>query len=282
MADTAALDRRCRVGLVQLCSGADVAINLAATAAAVDTAVAQGAEVVMVPEGFACLGTAAERIAIAESLDDEGPILAACRALARRHRIHLLLGGFPEACDERRTWNTAVHLDPEGALLARYRKIHLFDVDLADGTRLTESASTAAGDQPVLTRFPFGRTGLSICYDLRFAALYETLVQGGARVLTAPSAFTASTGRDHWDVLLRARAIETQCWMLAPAQVGAHGGGRVSFGHSLAVDPWGRVVLDLGEEPGVGVVEIDPRIVDEVRRRLPSLRHRRMIRGITP
>jgi predicted amidohydrolase len=277
--------RPCRFGLVQTTATDDLEANLVATERAVGEAVSRGAEVVSVPEGFAWLGNATGRLAVAEPLDAAapGPILERCLALARRHRVDLLLGGFPEACDDTRTWNTALHVGPDGTLRARYRKLHLFDVDLPDGTRLEESASTAAGDLAVTTELPCGTTGLTICYDLRFPALYQRLVDGGARVLTVPSAFTATTGRDHWEVLLRARAIETQCWVLAAAQVGPHGGGRVSFGHSLAVDPWGRVVLDLGDEgPAVGVVEVDPAVADEVRARLPSLRHRRAIGGIAP
>ncbi|HSG89590.1 MAG TPA: nitrilase-related carbon-nitrogen hydrolase, partial [Pseudomonadales bacterium] len=241
-----------RVGLVQLCTTDDVRANLAATAAGVAEAAALGAATVMLPEAFAYLGPPRGRLAVAEALDGDranGPILDACRELAVRHRVDLLLGGFPERCDAARTWNTAVHLAADGSIRARYRKIHLFDVDLADGTTLRESASTGAGDRPVLTDLPCGRTGLTICYDMRFPGLYQRLVDEGATVLTAPSAFTATTGAAHWHVLLRARAIECQSWMLAAAQVGSHGGGRVSFGHSLAVDPWGRVRLDLGEAP---------------------------------
>jgi predicted amidohydrolase len=267
------------VGLVQLCSTADVTANLAATEAGVGEAVALGARVVMLPEAFAYIGPPQGRLEVAESLDGDGPVLDRCRTLARRHGIDLLVGGFPEARDATRTWNTALHLDAAGELQARYRKIHLFDVDLDDGTRLLESETTAPGDAAVVADLPCGRTGLSICYDLRFPPLYRSLVDAGATVLTAPSAFTATTGRDHWHVLLRARAIECQSWMLAAAQVGAHGGGRVSFGHSLAVDPWGRVRLDLGTEPGVGLVQVDPEQMAEIRARLPSLRHARPFRA---
>ncbi|MDZ7825066.1 MAG: nitrilase-related carbon-nitrogen hydrolase [Gammaproteobacteria bacterium] len=171
-------------------------------------------------------------------------------------------------------------MDPEGQLQARYRKIHLFDVDLDDGTRLLESETTAAGDAAVVADLPCGRTGLTICYDLRFPPLYRSLVDASATVLTAPSAFTAAppaaiTGT----CCCGPGAIECQSWMLAAAQVGAHGGGRVSFGHSLAVDPWGRVRLDLGTEPGVGLVEVDPEQMTEIRARLPSLRHARPFRA---
>jgi len=269
-----------RVGLIQLCATPDVQANLATAEALARRAVTQGAEVVMLPEAFAQLGPPAERLAIAEPRPEGGPILERCRALARRLEAELLLGGFPERmAGERRTGNTAVHLDRQGQIVARYRKIHLFDVDLPDGTRLRESESTAPGEVGVLTPMPFGLCGLTICYDLRFPTLYEQLADGGAQALAVPSAFTATTGPLHWHTLLRARAVECQCWVLAPAQVGLHFGHRVSYGHTLAVDPWGRIHLDLGRRQGVGVVDVDPAAVAEVRSRLPSLANRRLERG---
>jgi predicted amidohydrolase len=241
---------------------------------AVAACAADGAAVVMLPEACTYLGRADGRLAVAEGLDADGPMLAACRRMARDAGVHLLVGGFPEAADATRTFNTALHLDDGGRLRAAYRKIHRFDVDLDDGTRLRESDSTAAGDAVVVTDAPCGRTALTICYDLRFPELYRRCVDAGATVLTAPSAFTARTGPDHWETLLRARALESQCWMLAAAQTGDHGGGRRSHGHALAVDPWGTVVLDLGTEPGHGLVRVDPARTAEVRARLPSLAHR--------
>lgn len=266
-----------RVALVQMCSTEDVAANLRAAAESAARAADAGAATVMLPEAFAYLGRPAGRIAVAEPLDAgaDGPILAACRGIAREHEVHLLAGGFPEACDERHTFNTALHIDPAGQLRARYRKLHLFDVDLADGTSLRESSNTAAGDALVTTDLPCGTTGMTICYDMRFPQLYQRLVDAGATVLTAPSAFTTSTGAAHWHLLLRARAVECQAFMLAAAQTGEHGGGRSSYGHSLAVDPWGRVLLDMEDRLGVGLVDLDPDAVDAVRARLPSLRHRR-------
>lgn len=263
------------VGLVQLCSTTDVAANLASTERLVREAADVGAELVLLPEAFAILGPPAARLAVAESLTEGGPILDRCRALAEDCAVDLVLGGFPEACDAARTWNTLVHLDRSGTVRHRYRKIHLFDVQLGDGTVLSESASTGAGDALVVADLPCGPTGLSICYDMRFPALYTRLVDAGAEVLLAPSAFTATTGAAHWHLLLRARAVECQSWMLAPAQVGQHGGGRRSYGHGLVVDPWGEVRLDLGQAVGFGVVEVDREIVARVRRELPSLAHRR-------
>lgn len=265
-----------RVGVAQMCSGEDVEANLEDMTRLVDEAVASGAGLVMLPEGFAYLGAVAGRLAIAESLERPGPILGRCQALAREHRVHLLLGGFPEAADAQRTYNTCLMLDPNGAIVARYRKIHLFDVDLADGTRLQESASTAPGEDLTTARLGCGVLGLSICYDLRFPTLYQRLVDMGATMLTVPSAFTPTTGAAHWHVLLRARAIECQAWVLAPAQVGEHGGGRVSFGHALVVDPWGRVVADAGTEVSMLMVDIDPELVRRSRVQLPSLDHRRL------
>lgn len=265
------------VGLVQLRATTDVEANLAEAERLVTAAADAGASTVMLPEAFAYVGPSADRIALAESLDAGGPIIDRCRTLAERCAVHLVLGGFPEACDAERTWNTLVHLGPDGAIRDRYRKVHLFDVELADGTVLAESRSTGAGDALVVADLPCGPTGLSICYDMRFPQLYQQLVDAGAQVLVAPSAFTATTGRAHWHVLLRARAIECQCWMLAPAQIGEHGGGRISYGHSLAVDPWGEVHLDLGEETGFGLVEVELAKVARVRTELPSLRHRRTL-----
>ncbi|MEE4298548.1 MAG: carbon-nitrogen hydrolase family protein [Pseudomonadales bacterium] len=263
------------VGLVQLNSTADVAANLATTERLVREAADAGAELVLLPEAFAIVAPAAARLAVAESLEGNGPILDRCRTLAAHCAVDLVLGGFPEACDAGHTWNTLVHLDASGDIRHRYRKIHLFDVQLPDGTVLSESESTRAGETLVLADLPCGPTGLSICYDMRFPALYTRLVDAGAEVLLAPSAFTATTGEAHWHLLLRTRAVECQSWMLAPAQVGDHGGGRRSYGHSLAVDPWGEVRRDLGDVVGFGIVEVDRETVARIRRELPSLAHRR-------
>ena len=212
-----------------------------------------------------------------EPLPDGGPVLERCRAMAADNRVHFVFG-FHERAPDGRSFNTCVHLDPEGEIGAFYRKIHLFDVDLADGTRLLESKGTAPGDSPVVTELPFGTLGLSVCYDVRFPGLYQRLADLGAIALTVPSAFTRTTGRDHWHVLLRARAIECQAYVIAPAQYGEHGhANRISYGHALIVDPWGRIVAECPEEgDGFAIADIDAGLVRKVRRELPSLDNRRI------
>lgn len=281
---TAPVDRR--IALVQLCAGPDVAANLKTVDALVAEGADRGAATVLLPEAFAFLGPERDKRAIVEALPpaaSPGPILEHCRQLARRHGVHLILGGFHETGDagERRCYNSCLHLAPDGELRARYRKQHLFDVSLDDGTELRESQGTAAGDDTVVSELPFGTLGLSICYDLRFPYLYQALVDRGAIALTVPSAFTPPTGAAHWHVLLRARAIETQCYVLAPAQHGHNWGKRRSYGHSLVVDPWGEVIAELAEGDGVVTADLDPARVASVRRQLPSLRHRRPAPALT-
>jgi len=266
-----------RTAVVQMRSTPDVAANLASVERLLERAVARGAEFVLLPEAFAFIGPDALKQQITESLPDGGPILAKCQALAAGFGVHLVLGGFHERSGEPgRAYNTCVHLDPTGAIVSTYRKIHLFDVDLADGTHLNESDRTVPGADIVVTPTPFGPLGLSICYDVRFPMLYQQLVDKGALALTVPSAFTLSTGKDHWHVLLRARAIECQAYVLAPAQWGHHHGSRTSYGHALIADPWGCVVAECGEGDGVAIADLETSIVLEARRRLPSLQHRRL------
>ncbi len=261
--------------VVQMRTTPDVSANLAAAEHWVKRAADRGAAFVGLPEAFAFIGPDVEKRAILEPLPDGGPILDRCIRLAQDAGVHLLLGGFHEQASDGRAHNTAVHLTPHGEIAALYRKIHLFDVDLADGTRLAESASTAPGDAAVVTEIPFGLLGLSVCYDVRFPALYQALVERGAIALAVPSAFTASTGKDHWHVLLRARAIECQAYVIAPAQWGPHWKTRVSFGHSLIVDPWGCVIAECSDGEGLAMADLDPAKVREARRALPSLEHKR-------
>ena len=197
------------------------------------------------------------------------PLLTWAQQLAQSLKVELFLGGFPEALDSARTYNTALHLGRDGRLKAAYRKLHLFSVDLPDGTRLDEGENTGTGEQLVLTESEGFTVGLAICYDLRFPLLFERQRMDGATVLTVPSAFTESTGQAHWHALLRARAIEQQCWLLAAAQCGNHGDGRRSYGHSLVLDPWGRVVLDLGEAPAVGLTTLTESALSRARDALP-------------
>jgi deaminated glutathione amidase len=275
-----------RVAAVQLTSTEDVTQNLVTACRLVRDAAGRGAQLVGLPENFAYLGSDRDhRVAIAEPLDPgrDGsistprPILAAMIALARDVGVHVLLGGFPERGHAPgRIRNTAVLLGPDGSIRARYRKIHLFDVDTPDGTRFRESEAIEAGSDVVVAPFPWGGLGLSVCYDLRFPELYRRQSAAGARVLAVPSAFTAETGKDHWHVLLRARAIENQSFVLAPAQFGLHGGQRRSYGHALIVDPWGTVLAECGDQPGVAIADLDFQYQDAVRARLPCLSHRRL------
>jgi predicted amidohydrolase len=265
-----------RVAVAQLTSTPDVAHNLARFDALLLRAVRRDAQLVVFPECFSYLGPEGGQLEIAEDLASPGPILAHCAAAARAHGVELLLGGFWERANQARVYNTSVHLGADGEVKAAYRKIHLFDVDLADGTQLRESALVAPGESVVTSDACCGRLGLSICYDLRFPELYRKLVDAGAVVLAVPAAFTLHTGKDHWHVLLRARAIESQCYVLAAAQTGKHFGTRVSYGHAMVVDPWGTVLAECGEGEGVAVADVDTDVVARIRSQLPSLAHRRL------
>jgi predicted amidohydrolase len=197
--------------------------------------------------------------------------------MARAARVTLIAGGLPERSgDDVRPYNTAVVLDARGEVVARYRKIHLFDVELSQEQAYRESAGTSPGTEPVVIDVVGWKVGLSICYDLRFPELYRALVDRGAQVLVVPAAFTKATGTDHWHALLRARAIEAQCWLLAAAQAGEHPGNRQTYGHSMVIDPWGTIVSELPEGAGVQCFDLDPQRLADVRRRLPSLQHRRL------
>jgi predicted amidohydrolase len=270
--------RRTLVAAVQLSSQADVGQNLAACERLVREAAARGARVVVLPENFAYFGEDSERSAVAERAGDTAaPIQGALSAWAKRERIHLVAGGMPERSeDAKRPFNTLVCYAPSGDFVASYRKIHLFDVDLADGTKLAESASTTPGNRPVVVEMDGFQVGLSICYDLRFPELYRELVARGAEILLMPAAFTLHTGKDHWHVLLRARAIEAQCYVAAAAQWGKHPRGRTTYGHSLVADPWGTVVAEASDGLGFALAAVDSERISDVRRSLPSLAHRRL------
>jgi predicted amidohydrolase len=275
------------VAAVQLTSTEDVAANLARCAALARSAASAGASLIGLPENFAYLGTDRDhRLALAESLpgagrdlkpEESGPILTAMQAVARETGAWLLLGGFPErasAPDHIR--NTSVLLRADGSIAATYRKIHLFDVDVPGGKRFRESETVEAGAAPVVAETPWGPLGLTICYDLRVPELYRALVARGARLLAVPSAFTLETGKDHWSVLLRARAIENQAYVFAPAQFGHHGGNRRSWGHAMVIDPWGAVLSECGDHDGYALAQLDFDYQDRVRASLPCLQHRKV------
>lgn len=268
---------RKKVAAVQMTSTEDVEKNLETSVRLIEAAAADGAALVVLPECFAFLGPEDGKLAIAEALPGGGPILDRFRSLARSRDVEIVLGGFWEkGVDARKVRNACVHLGADGELKAVYRKIHLFDVDLPDGTALCESATVEPGDETVVTATRLGTLGLSVCYDLRFPELYRRLVDRGATILAVPAAFTLTTGKDHWHVLLRARAIESQAYVVAAAQTGRHYGTRVSYGHALVCDPWGTIVSECSEGDGFAIASIDAVAIARVRKTLPSLAHRRL------
>ncbi len=272
----AAPARVVRAAVVQLCSTDDLAFNLRAAREAVADAAGRGASLVAFPENFAFLRREGDPVPCAQDLD--GEIVGTLRDLARKHGVLLLGGTFPERRDDGRIHNTSVLVAPDGAVAAVYRKIHLFDVDLSGalGGSYRESALVAPGSELVVADTPWGGLGLSVCYDLRFPELYRELARRGARILAVPSAFTRETGRDHWEVLLRARAIENQAFVLAPAQWGAHSAERASHGRSMIVDPWGVVLAQAPDRPCVITADLDLDHQERIRRALPALQHRRL------
>lgn len=266
-----------RVAAIQLCSTADLTANLATCRALSERAVSDGARVIVLPECFPFLGHGErDKLAIAEDLDRGGPIVGMLRELAAKYGVWMIGGGMPEVVpgDPERTYNTAVVLDPAGALVARYRKIHLFDVEIPGGAVLKESAATCAGDRRVTVDIDGAKVGLSICYDVRFPELYRALVKNdGAEILLVPAAFTAHTGAAHWHLLLRARAVEDQAYVIAAAQWGMHNAKRESYGHTLAIDPWGTVIGEQAEGDGVVITTLDGAVVAKRRTQMPCLAH---------
>jgi predicted amidohydrolase len=274
------------VAVAQLNAQDDVQANLATIASLVARASKRGAQLVSLPEGCASLGNTEKKRANAEpapTLGDAptvGLALTTLSALARTHRVAIAAGGLAIASsDPARPYNAHVVFDAEGTTRAVYRKLHLFDVDLPDGTTLRESDSSSAGEpsSDLLTVDIGGwRLGLTICYDLRFPELFRALVDRGAHALLVPSAFTVPTGKDHWHVLMRARAIESQCYVAAAAQWGRHPEGRLTYGKSLIADPWGDVIAQASDGVGIALATLDPKRITDVRAQLPSLRHRRL------
>jgi deaminated glutathione amidase len=268
-----------RAGLVQTTTGLDAHRNAAELAEAADRLAADGAAIVFTPEMCGLLDRNSARLAAAARTEAEDPALKALSDVARRRGIAIAIGSLAirdTAADaEGRLANRSFLIAANGRIAARYDKMHLFDVDLPNGDRYRESASFLSGSQVQLADLPWGRLGLTICYDLRFPQLHNVLALAGAQVIAQPAAFTRPTGEAHWHVLLRARAIETGAFVVAAAQTGVHEDGRETFGHSLVVSPWGEVLLDMGAEPGVTIVELDLSRVSETRARIPNLRHAR-------
>ena len=266
-----------RLAVIQLCSTDDLSANLANAEKAIAEAADRGATFVALPENFAFMRREGEPFPCVQSPD--GEILRALSAWARTHRIWLLGGTVPEAIvGDERVYNTSVMFSPDGAEVARYRKIHLFDVSLGPNGEdsYRESTHFAPGSEVVVAQTPFGGVGMSVCYDLRFPELYRALVDREARWIVVPSAFARETGKDHWEVLLRARAIECQCFVLAPAQCGEHSGDRASYGRSMIIDPWGLVIAQAGYEPTVLLADCSDQALDRIRASIPLQAHRRL------
>jgi len=273
-----------RIALLQMTSGTDPAANAQALVAGVAEAAQGGAAMLFTPEMSGLLDRDRQRAARHVVPEGDNPVLAAVRAAAAEHGVWVALGSLavarPDSQGEGRWANRSFVIDAAGAIAARYDKIHMFDVALASGESWRESAAYAPGEAVVTAETPAGKLGLAVCYDVRFPALFEALGRERCDVIAIPAAFTVPTGKAHWHLLQRARAVEASAWVVAAAQVGEHSDGRRTYGHSLVVDPWGEVVLDMGgERPGLGFAEIDPRRIAEIRQQLPSLANRRPVPG---
>jgi predicted amidohydrolase len=267
--------RTLKVGLVQMRTGRDVARNLADATGFIREAAQQGASYIQTPEVTTLMELDRARLFVETRPEEGNPAVAHFRALARELGIWLHIGSMGVLVKPDKIANRALLIDPHGRITARYDKIHMFDVQLPGGESYRESRNFEPGSKAVLADTPWGGLGITICYDLRFPHLYRTLAKAGARIIAIPAAFTVPTGEAHWHTLLRARAIETECFVLAAAQGGKHENGRATYGHSLVVAPWGEIIAEAGTEPGVLMAELDLGSVDEARRRVPSLEHDR-------
>ena len=266
---------RFRVACIQTNSGREILPNLAAVGELVRDARKAGADFILLPENVAMLEPD-DRLLRQKAFPEHGhPAVAAFADLARETGAWLLVGSLAVRISPDKVASRSVLVDPAGKIVARYDKIHLFDVDLSEKESYRESARIAPGGRAVVAAIPWGGLGMTVCYDLRFPHLYRSLAKRGADFLAVPAAFTRVTGRAHWHVLQRARAIENGCYVFAPAQCGEHAEGRQTYGHSLVIDPWGEVLADGGEEVGFVLAEVDSALVAEARRRIPSLSHDR-------
>jgi deaminated glutathione amidase len=260
---------------IQMTSVPDLRKNLAQAEELIDLAVRQGAELVGLPENFSFMGEEKDKLTQASAIATETETFL--KTIAQRYQVTILGGGFPVPVGSTgKVYNTALLIDPTGKELACYRKVHLFDVNVPDGNTYQESSTVMAGTElpPVYISEKLGSIGLSVCYDVRFPELYRHLSSKGVDVIFVPAAFTAFTGKDHWQVLLQARAIENTCYVIAPAQTGTHYARRQTHGHAMIIDPWGMILADAGEQAGVAIAEINPGRIEQVRRQMPSQQHR--------
>ncbi len=268
-------ERAFTVACVQLRCGREAESNLQTTSALIREAASEGADLIITPEQTSLMELDRRSLFAKITDEPEDATLAALRDLAREISHHLIVGSLALKVSDELAVNRSLVIDPAGAIIARYDKIHMFDVDLPGGESYRESRSYRPGGEAVCVDLPWGRCGLSVCYDLRFAALYRALAHGGADFLTVPSAFTKLTGEAHWHVLLRARAVETGCFVFAAAQGGKHENGRSTYGHSLVVSPWGEIIAEAGIHPGIIIARVDPAEVAEARSHIPALTHDR-------
>lgn len=265
-----------KAAVIQMNSQTDLQANLDWAYQYIEESVERGAKVVGLPENFAFLGGLSMRMKKADSIAEEVPQFLS--ETAQEFKVYIMGGSYPVAAGNGKVFNHSPFYTPDGEEVGSYNKIHLFDVDLEDDESYRESDYVQAGDLEtvIYESDEIGNWGLSVCYDLRFPELYRKLVAGGAEILSIPSAFTYTTGQDHWRPLLRARAIENISYVFAPAQTGLHGKNRKTWGHAMIIDPWGNVLADAGQEPGIAVAEINPNKIQQVRSQIPSLTHRRM------
>ena len=271
-----------KAAMIQMRSGLQPGANVDAAVRYIGDAKSTGAEYVLTPEMTNILAANREQLFTVAVEEEADASLATLREVARKLGIYVHIGSLAIRISPDRAANRSFLIDPKGNILARYDKIHMFDVDLAGGESYRESRNYRPGELAVLADLPWGRLGLTVCYDLRFPALYRALAEAGATMLAIPSAFTKQTGEAHWHVLIRSRAIENGCFVFAAAQGGRHENGRDTFGHSLIVDPWGRTIAEGGTEPGVIVAEINPAEVVNARARIPSLQHGRRFEIVEP
>jgi len=271
-----------KAAMIQMRSGLQPGANIDAAVRYIGDAKSAGAEYVLTPEMTNILAANREQLFAVAVEEEADASLATLREVARKLGIYVHIGSLAIRISPDRAANRSFLVDPKGDILARYDKIHMFDVDLAGGESYRESRNYRPGELAVLADLPWGRLGLTVCYDLRFPALYRALAEAGATMLAIPSAFTKQTGEAHWHVLIRSRAIETGCFVFAAAQGGRHENGRDTFGHSLIIDPWGRIIAEGGTEPGVIVAEINPAEVANARARIPSLQHGRRFEIVEP
>ena len=271
-----------KAGLIQMRSGLDPQANLAAVLASIDEAKRAGADYVLTPEMTNILALKRDHLFAKIVAEEHDATLATLREVARKLSIYIHLGSLAVKASPEKAANRGFLIDRNGDMAARYDKIHMFDVDLAGGESYRESSTYRPGELAIVADLPWGRLGLTVCYDLRFPALYRALAEAGASFLAIPSAFTKQTGEAHWHVLMRARAIENGCFVFAAAQGGRHEHGRETFGHSLVVDPWGKIIAEGGTEPGVIFAEIDPAEIAAARGRVPSLSHGRRFELVEP